>query len=583
MHTYTRETVAEVLGASDIVDVVGAAIELKPAGTGRFKALCPFHTEKTPSFTVSRDRQMFKCFGCDKGGDAISFLRDFEGLTFIEALEKLADRGGVVLPAKVQQNQGDDYRRKKLYELGKLASQLYTRLLHDPQQGKPAREYLEQRQISEDITERFATGFAPDTWSTLLDEIREKSFDNATIDASGLTRRGDRGSSYDFFRNRIMFPIRDLSGNVVAFGGRDLGDSPAKYINSPETIIYKKSRILYGLYEARDAMRKEKKAIVVEGYFDLMRCFEAGVENVVATCGTALTRDQANLLRRYVPEVIVLFDGDPAGLRAAFRGISVLVATGLTVRAMVLPDNNDPDDFIREKGIEAFRERVENAPDAIAFHVQANNERIKSIEGRTEVAKEIFEIIHEIPDAMRQDEYLKYTAQQLHINEWACRTEYQKTIRNRQQRERFRPQTAPKPSLNQDDCQFIRVLLEDDIHLRETLQAIKDITISEGPLKEILEALREGGGPDTYHCLESEQARTLYAAAATFDSIESDRARTLVTKRLTSFKKKALQAEASRIRSQIEDAMRTKNSSRVSELLHHKIGIERQIEEVGAP
>ena len=159
MHTYTRETVAEVLGACDIVDVVGAAIELKPAGTGRFKALCPFHTEKTPSFTVSRDRQMFKCFGCDKGGDAIAFLRDFEGLTFREALEKLADRGGVVLPERVQENQGDDYRRKKLYELGKMASQLYTRLLNDPQQGKPAREYLQQRQISEDITQRFAAGY----------------------------------------------------------------------------------------------------------------------------------------------------------------------------------------------------------------------------------------------------------------------------------------------------------------------------------------------------------------------------------------------------------------------------------------
>ena len=318
---YSREIVAEVLAANDIVEVIGAQLELKPSGAGRLKALCPFHPEKTPSFSVNRERQMFYCFGCQKSGDAITFLCEYEGLTFVQALQKLAEHAGIRLPAFTARDDAEEYRRKQLLELGKFAAGFYQETLDDPLRGGEARRYLKTRTLEPETVTRFGLGYAPDDWSALTDAARRKGFNDAILEASGLAKRGKSGGLYDLLRHRVVFPIRDVSGNTVAFGGRDLGSGEVKYINSPdETLVYTKGRVLYGLDEARNAMRKQKRAILVEGYFDLLRCFDAGIENVVASCGTALTSQQAALVRRYVPEVVVVFDGDPAGVRAALRG-----------------------------------------------------------------------------------------------------------------------------------------------------------------------------------------------------------------------------------------------------------------------
>ena len=414
MAKYSREVVTQVLSATDIVEIVGSFLELRPSGNGRFVGLCPFHHEKTPSFHVSRDRQNFYCFGCEKGGDAIGFIREMEGLSFVESLRKLADRAGIQLPAMTEREGQDEYLRSRLIELGAFAARYYTETLRDALKGGKARQYLKTRTLADATIKKFGLGYAPDGYSSLLDAAKAEKFRERELDASGLVKRGDRGNYYDTFRNRLMVPIRDVSGNIVAFGGRDLsGDSPAKYINSPETALYKKSRILYGLHEARDSLRKEKQAILVEGYFDLMRCFDAGICNIVATCGTALTTEQAALIRRYVPEVVVVYDGDAAGVRAALRGVAILTAAGLTVRAIVLPDGKDPDDYIRDAGAEAFRGLVDSSSDFVTFYIRMNVERLGSIEGRTDVAKEIFTIVQGVGDLMRVDEYLKRAAHEL--------------------------------------------------------------------------------------------------------------------------------------------------------------------------
>ncbi len=583
MARYSREIVTQVLAATDIVEIIGSSLELKPSGTGRFVALCPFHQEKTPSFSVSRDRQQFYCFGCQKGGDVVAFIREFDGLTFVEAIKKLADRAGIQLPAMSEREGKEDFLRSRLIELGAFAARFYAEVLRDPLKGGKVRQYLKTRHLQDATIKRFGLGYAPESGYALRDTAREAGYKESVLDASGLVKRGDRGSYYDMFRNRLMVPIRDVSGNVVAFGGRDLsGDSPAKYINSPETALYKKSRVLYGLHEARDALRKEKRAILVEGYFDLMRCFDAGVANVVASCGTALTPEQGALIRRYVPEVVVVFDGDAAGIRAALRGVAVLTGAGLTVRAMVLPDGKDPDDFIYEAGVDAFRELVDGALDFVTFYIQMNEDRLGTIEGRTDVAKEVFTIIQSLDDVLRVDEYLKRAARELELDEWNVRREFQNQVRShaagRGQVPRETPAEPPRTKVNQDDCDFVAVLLHSDPLREQARKELKGVALKPGPLAEVLKGVLDG---DIGH-FDDGQAATLYAAAVNRHGGWSERAEELVVKRIVSLKKQALLLEEEGIEEAIREAKRIHDTVRETELSMRRIGIRKEIDGLGA-
>jgi DNA primase len=578
----TREIIAQVLSACDIVEVIGACVELKPAGSGRFKARCPFHNEKTPSFTVSRERQQYYCFGCEKHGDAINFLCEFEGLTFAEALQKLADRVGIRLPAFSERDSKEDYLRAQLVEFGKFAASFFRGVLEDPLKGSMARQYLKTRQLQPETVKRFGLGYAPDGWSNLVDRARTAGFKDLVLEASGLAKRGDQGTLYDFFRNRLMVPIRDVSGNLVAFGGRDLGDGSPKYINSPENALYKKTRVLYGLFEAREVMRREKSVILVEGYFDLMQCVDAGVEHVVATCGTALTTDQANLIHRYVPEVVVVYDADAAGVRAALRGVGLLTNAGLTVRAMALPDGKDPDDYIRHHGADAFRALVDGALDFVTFYVRMSQDRLRTIEGRSAVAKEVFAILATLNDELRREEYLKRTARELQLHEWTCRTEFSKFLREQAAR-------APRPgilvvrspSAIADDLDFIAALLASEALLRRAKEMLAAISLARGPLTEVILLLFKGAGPDAMQCLETEEARTLYAAGANRHDLSPEKMAEIVEKQVVRLKRTALQAEAERVQREIAEAERSIDQSRVLELLSQKAGINKEIEHVG--
>lgn len=586
MSMYSREVVAEVLAANDIVQIIGAFVELKGAGGGRKKGLCPFHREKTPSFVVSQDKQIYNCFGCGKHGDAISFVMEHEGLAFVEALQKLADRGNVRLPApSAGGNAGADGLRKQLLEFNQSAARFYRRLLLDENRGKTGRVYLAGRNLKAETVERFGLGFAPDGWSTLLDGARTKGTPEAVLARSGLFKDKDGGGRYDAFRNRLMFPIKDVSGNVVAFGGRALDDSPAKYINSPETEVYRKSRVLYALHEARDAMRREKFVILVEGYFDALRCFDAGIENVVATCGTALTPEQASLIRRYVPGVVLVYDGDAAGIQAALKGTGVLTAAGLAVRAMALPGGQDPDDFIRDSGGEAFTRMVSEANDFVTFYARQSESRLGSIEGRTQVAHELFDILRHIEDEVRLDEYLGLTAERLGLNPWACRKEYEKYTTSAPQKDAGNEEVVDivTYAFSKDDCDFLAALMNDPALLDTARKALEVMPArNRGTLIEVLEVLCRGGVQSLQSDFQQEASRRLYAAAAACDAEQIAEPEMLVSKRLKALEKESLRIEAAETLTEIQEAERAGDPLRLTVALQRKVQIKKQLERIGA-
>ena len=586
MLKYPRETVAEVLAANDIVDVIGGVLELKPSGAGRFKALCPFHHEKTPSFTVNRLRQIYHCFGCGKGGDVLSFLMEFEGSSFSETLQKLAERGAVRLPALTERNDSADLLRKRLYEFGAFAARTYTELLAHPMRGSAARQYLKARQLRDETMRRFGLGFAPESWSTLLDAARQQGFNEEVLRAAGLFKTGERGGMYDFFRNRVIFPIKDVNGNIVAFGGRDLGDSPAKYINSPETPVYKKSRVLYGLNEAREAIRKARCAILVEGYFDALRCYDAGIDNVVATCGTALTSEQAALLRRYAPEVVVVYDGDQAGINAALKGTGLLMQAGLNVKALVLPEGNDPDDFIKARGREAFLRLVEEADGFLTFLLRNNVERMKTIEGRTEVVHGAFDLITLIEDITSRESLVKLVATELGLQPWNVTREFERYQASK--RNAWRPALVQAPetvsentSFGQDDCDFVAGLLADPGVLESARQKLASITMEPAPLTEVLAKLLKSNDGNILHELEGDAARQLYSIAANSEPAAKD-LRDLAEKRINRIEREALRRQVEAVKKELQDAQRVQDREKTTELLILHTELLHRIEEVGA-
>lgn len=577
------DTKDQVKTATDIVDVIGGYVELKPSGHARLKALCPFHSEKTPSFTVSRDNQSFFCFGCEKGGDVFTFLQEIDNLTFPEALQLLADRASIQLPEYRGQGKQETNIRKQLVDLGSFAHRVYQEQLNQNGQDNAGHQYLAARKLSASTVESFGLGYVPEAWQTLTDAARAQGFQEDVLLASGLAKRGDRGNVYDHFRNRLMFPIRDISGNVAAFGGRALGDDLAKYINSPETALYKKSNVLYGLFEARKALRDTKRAYLVEGYFDLLRLVDSDIPNVVATCGTALTPGQATLMKRYVDEVVVVYDGDAAGIKAALRSVDILVAAGLTVRALVLPDGQDPDDFILNEGVDAFNTLAESAPGFVTFYVRMNAQRSESIEGRTAVAQELFDIVRNISDPIRQDEYIKLIAQELRIDEYRCRQQFQ-----RGQNENQRPsrqatddvhEEAREP-VNEFDRDFIACLLQNPQWLDSVGDALERISMPSTPLWEVLDTLLHVEGRDPLNRLEGQSARQLYLAASGADDTWGDQGKAMIDERIARFKQHALKIESDRVQNAMHRAQESNDREEADRLALQKIGIDQQIQQL---
>ncbi len=363
---YSDDILDEVARANDIVGVIQGYFPLKRAGKD-YKALCPFHPEKTPSFTVSPAKQIFKCFGCGAGGSVFNFIMMKENVTFPEAVRILAERAGVRLKTdpEARKRAGRVRRLRKVLD---RATRLFEAALKDEELGRPAREYLAGRGFEEEVIERFRIGYAPPGWDRLLKKAEQAGVEADLLEAAGLVTRRDDGSGlYDRFRNRVIFPILDTLSRPVAFGGRTLGDDPAKYLNSPETALFRKAEHLYGLPQARPGIEQERRAVVVEGYTDVVMAHQAGMTNVVATLGTALTADHVRTLKRYADDVVLVFDSDAAGQRAADRAVELFLAEDVGVYVTELPEGKDPFDVCREEGAEGFASHLAEATEALEY------------------------------------------------------------------------------------------------------------------------------------------------------------------------------------------------------------------------
>jgi DNA primase len=413
MGRISEETIQEIRNRTDIVEVVSGYLPLKRSG-GNHLGLCPFHQEKSPSFNVNEPRQIFHCFGCGVGGNVFSFLMRMEGLSFPEAVKRLGERVGIEVeetpdsPAETQRRELNE----QLLKINEAACAFYHRVLLDEPAGAPGRRYLRQRGYDGETVRSFRLGFAPGRWEALAEHLKSQGFSSQDLTDAGLVRAGQKGrGDYDLFRNRLLFPIYDLQERVVAFGGRVLDDSLPKYINSPETPVYHKGRSLYGLCQARDAMRHSREVLVVEGYFDLLALARAGFANVVATCGTALTADHARLLRRYVEKVVLVFDEDAAGRQASFRAMDALLPEGLVVRMISMPAGADPDSLLRDQGVGAFQAAVDASRSALEVLME---DRLAAaddgVEGRARAAEVILESLRRLPSELERDLYIKQLA-----------------------------------------------------------------------------------------------------------------------------------------------------------------------------
>ena len=425
MPLISETTIDQVQARADIVELIGRYVPLKRSGR-HFKANCPFHREKTPSFMVNTDKQIFHCFGCGVGGNIFSFLMQHDRLTFPEAVRQLADHVGIHVPEDESgQSRG---AQEELAGLMEKICRYFERQLLESSKGKMARGYLERRGVSGRTRERFRIGLAPVGWNRLLNAANATGVSAAQLEAVGLVVQG-KTHSYDRFRNRLIFPIFDIRGRVVGFGGRALDDQEPKYLNSPETALYTKGRHLFGLVQAKDAILKAKTAVVVEGYFDCAVLVDAGVLNVVAPLGTALTADQARLLKRYAEVVVLAFDADAAGEQATLRGIDLLIEHGLDVRIAQLPSGVDPDEYVRAEGREQFQQLLEQSSTLFDFLTQTAIQRfpIRTSEHKVRAAQFVLPTLAKMPNAMLRSEYVRLLAERLHLDEQAVVQEMTKS------------------------------------------------------------------------------------------------------------------------------------------------------------
>lgn len=413
-----RETIDEIRSRSDIVEVISeCGIPLRPAGRD-YKGLCPFHDEKTPSFNVSVQKQVFYCFGCQTGGNVISFVQKYEGKSFMETLEWLAERLNISLPNQEVRSSLSRKRFTSLEELNRFAVEYYHRQLLTENIGTLALKYLQQRGVQPKTLRLFQLGYAKSARRDLVKVATDEGFTIQQLIDAGLIKDEERGPQ-DRFWNRILFPIQNERGVPVGFGGRALSEEhQPKYLNSPATILYNKSNILYNLDKARQSIYKKQTAFLVEGYMDALMLYQHGIENVVASSGTSLSENHASLLKRFTPEVIIVYDGDASGFQAAQRGLHRLLATGLRVRVALLPKEEDPDSFARQHGAAAFTELTDKAINLIEFQIQAaiQQQNIHRADVKAQVIKDINTTLLNITNRVERSEYVKYAAKELHVD-----------------------------------------------------------------------------------------------------------------------------------------------------------------------
>jgi DNA primase len=401
-------TVEQIKSKIDIVDFISDYLELKKSGRN-FKGLCPFHAENTPSFTVSPERQMFHCFGCGAGGDIVGFMMKEQNLNFPQAVTRLAELSGIVIENIYAPSDKIKEKRKGIFEVLELSREHFIRSLG---QSDNAINYLKNRGLTEEIIKEFSIGFAPRT-NDLYKLLKNKGFSDTLLASSGVIASGERGL-FDMFRGRIVFPIMDQEGRVTAFGGRVIDDGMPKYLNSPDSDIFHKGQMLYGLHFAKENIRQKKYAVIVEGYMDAVVCHMFGIKNTIAPLGTALTQAHVKLINRYAKNILVVFDGDTAGINAAKRSLDIIYQEGLTAKVLLLPDKSDPDSFLRSHGVEKFRKLMSNARGFIDFRIDIDGKNISAM-------RDIYATISNMKDAVSKGMLITELAEKAGISETTLR------------------------------------------------------------------------------------------------------------------------------------------------------------------
>lgn len=444
-----EEVIDRVRKHFEILDVVQSYVQLKKSGRNYF-GLCPFHSERTPSFSVSPDKQIFHCFGCGVGGDIIKFIMEIDQLTFVEAVQYLAERAGIPLPEiGPSLNSHEEEERQQLREALKLASQLYHHILLNTKHGDVARKYLAQRQISRQTIEEFQLGYAPPSYEFLLSFLLRRGFQEDILLKAGLVALKDTPSQqrfFDRFRNRLMFPLHDSQGRAIGFAGRLLGEGRPKYLNTPETVLFHKGTHLFNLHRARTFIRKEDQVILFEGYMDVISAWQSGIRHVVATQGTSLTDDQAKVIRRNAESALICYDADLAGQNAAARGIETLRDHGLMIKVAQVPLGKDPDDYIREFGGNAFKEEIlAGALSLTAFKLESlkKNYHLQDEDQRLQYLHEAIHVITDLPMAIEQDHYLRKLAEEFSLSLDAIKEE-QRKVRKKKNRKKNRDKEQAK-------------------------------------------------------------------------------------------------------------------------------------------
>ena len=428
------EKIAEIRASCSIVEVISSYASLTKAGTN-YKGLCPFHEEKTPSFVVSEAKKIFHCFGCGASGDVFTFLMKFERMSFQSAVRQLAKRQGISLPEKelTPEQRKRSSEREEQFTINQIAAQFYHELLVHDHRGKKAREYLQQRGIDTACITEFSLGFAPEGWNALLQHLKNRKVSLVHAQNTGLIIPKGTGHYYDRFRERIMFPIFNMARQIVGFGGRVIGAGEPKYLNSPESQLFNKRNQLYGLQAAAKQIMQHDEAILVEGYFDLLSLHQAGIKNVVAPLGTALTVQHIQILKRYTVNIITVFDADSSGEKAMIRSLTPFLEQGISPRMVLLPSGHDPDSFVRRQGAHAFAELVKNAVPLLDFVLDQTMKRfaIDTAPGKIRASEEVIPLLRNITHELERDLYIQKVAQTLGIKEAYLSAKIEKQPRRR--------------------------------------------------------------------------------------------------------------------------------------------------------
>ena len=568
-----HDLVDRVKGAADIVDIIQAYVQLRKSGAN-FLGLCPFHSEKTPSFHVHSSRQFFYCFGCHAKGDVLKFVELMEGLSFFDALRWLAEKYGIPVEKINSSNDPKVQEREILFTIHSRAAQYFQEELFKSREGRLAQQYLNSRLVSQDSIKKFDLGYAPGGAKGLLQKLKG-DFSLKHLKLSGLIQNSEKmDQSYDRFRRRVIFPISNESGKIIGFGGRALGDGYPKYLNSPETPIYSKSKTLFALSHARAEIRKQDLAILVEGYLDCIALHQVGINNVIASCGTSLTEQQAKLLGRFTKKLIVNFDPDQAGKSAALRSINILLENGFKINVLSLPDQLDPDAYIKAKGVVEYRKLLQKAPSYFEhFLIQARSESsLSTVEEKVAAIDKLLPYLSRISNRIEREENTRRVVEVFGIDENAIRTEIKRATQAGQKRLTMNHDRI-SVQLMEGEKQTIKAILEFDGQAGQIVSQLEDSKVYEGwhsknIFQKIISLYKQEGKVDferLQELLPTEMERDVINGVVFSEGVEPQ-----IDSCIEWLKRQKSTKEIARLQKEIEEASRSQDYKLLSNLYSKK-------------